>query len=98
MVGFFKGDRDELGHRLSQIRGLGLTGLGRLYVDEARPFPKARVTRGMAGVDARPRPQPSANSNAEKNKGGRPGLGKPWDGLGISRAEYFRRRKKGGGG
>jgi hypothetical protein len=54
---------------------------------------------------------PPANSNqtrktgdfvnqelAEKNKGGRPGLGKPWEAAGISRAEWFRRKKAGEGG
>jgi hypothetical protein len=94
------------GGRLDQIQGLGRPNLGRRFVD-------AEVRRAEAFVEdvlAPQRLEPAGLRSVaekvsravrlpgEKNKGGRPGLGAPWLALGISRAEYFRRRKKGGGG
>jgi hypothetical protein len=39
---------------------------------------------------------PKANLvSRRKGKRGHPSLGAPWDALGISRATYFRQRKKG---
>jgi len=94
MMGAFKGDREELGHRLGQIRRLGATGLGRLYVEqpEARPLAGARVTVDIGAAER----LPPANSN---RKVGRPKVEgvRPWDAEGISRAVWFRRKKAAGG-
>jgi hypothetical protein len=81
MMGTFRGDRDELGHRLRGIRDLGSNELGRRFVDieppvEARPSPAVRVEAGARRV-------------------GRPKIEgvRPWEAEGVSRAAYFRRKK-----
>jgi len=98
MGGTFKGDRGELGPRLGDLRGSGLTALQRRYVGvgsdgevmkakEVMPLPLTAtpLSRG-----------PSVSQRRLGAKGGRPRVvGEPWKAAGISRTEYYRRKAKG---
>ena len=103
MVDDFGPHAERHGGRLAQIQGLGRRG-GIRFVEAAAGAArscgeKPTKPRELERTDRPVRP-PRVGSvvrAAGVNKGGRPGLGKPWEALGISRAEYFRRRKAGRG-
>jgi hypothetical protein len=93
---------ERRGGRLGQIQRLGRPGLGRLYVEESG----ARASGACAETsEARPIPTSASTTPEAPAMGARRGRGRPkfegvrpWEAAGISRAEYFRRKKGGGGG
>lgn len=100
MVDNFKAHDRKYGPRLEELQGLGRRG-GIKFVDDA-PAPAIRrreVRPVQTGITPPPLSKaPDAGVGRSGPKGGRPGLGEPWVSAGISRAEYFRRRKKEAGG
>jgi hypothetical protein len=92
MVGEFKNDRVELGGRLAERRGSGLTAMQRRYVtiEESENLrPKAHRDIEWS--------EPAREVRRSGPKGGRPRtVGDPWVAAGISRTEYYRRKKSGG--
>jgi hypothetical protein len=92
---------DRRGPRLRRQVESGLTAMQRRYVD-VTPEPSGADGRREGRVSPpRSVPAPAGHEHPPERvsgpKGGRPGLGEPWKALGISRAEYFRRRKAGAG-
>jgi hypothetical protein len=93
------------GPRLDQIQALGRRGGLASQIVDVEPA-AAGADRGgptkppvIARAATRPPPgervsEAGANDN---RKGGRPGLGKPWEAEGMSRAAWFRRKKGVGG-
>lgn len=85
----FKAHRADLGDKLGQLQALGPSGLAR-RIEEARAAERARVVA-----------QREVGAVVERVKGeglrkrGRPGLGKPWEALGVSRATYFSMKRAG---
>jgi hypothetical protein len=86
------------GPRLEQIQRLGRGGLARQIVEDRGPLPftDRRAAEALGFLEDLHR-APAAEKAEGVNKGGRPGLGKPWEAEGISRAAWFRRKKGGGG-
>ncbi len=92
----FGGHSEKYGSRLPKQVALGPPGFARQIrnVEEgAAPVPP-RAQRDIEW--SAPKPAKARSGS----KGGRPRFEgvRPWDAEGISRAEYFRRRKKGAGG
>ena len=95
--GAFGGHSEKGGPRLGAQVALGLTGFARQIrnVEEGAAVGNALVPP-MAHRDIEwSAPKPAKARSGPK--GGRPRFEgvRPWDAEGISRAEYFRRRKKG---
>ena len=81
------------GGRLEAQQGLGRRG-GIRFVDVE---PAVKEVKSLSNLPPQLSKAPGVVGKRPGPKGGRPGLGRPWEAEGISRAEYFRRRKKAGG-
>lgn len=109
-MGTFRMDRPELGPRLDQMRRVGLPRLMRLGEEEERAAEAAGAahscggkptpTRELERSDRPVRPPRGgivAQEAGPKKRGPAPSSDRPWEGLGISRRTWFRRKKEGGG-
>ena len=96
MADNFRAHRREGGPRLDELQALGHRG-GIRFVDAGAGDVVRRV--GLKEVVSLQQNQdplskaPGVGAKRSGPKGGRPGLGRPWAAEGISRAEYFRRKK-----
>ena len=95
----FRAHRRELGGRLEELQGLGRRG-GLRFVDNGDAGVLARVLKEVVPVQASSSPlskAPDVSARRSGPKVGRPKASgvRPWEAEGISRAEYFRRKKAG---